>query len=69
MANGSTWVTQNETQVRSTLGLVPAYDNQNYFIASAGNAGEIWMSDGTASGTWVATSSFIVNSDFAANGY
>ena len=26
------------------------------------------MSDGTASGTWVATSSFIVNSDFAANG-
>ena len=57
VANGTTWATQDQTSVRTTLGLTNAYDFQNYFITTAGNAGELWMSDGTASGTWAATSS------------
>ena len=56
VANGTNWATQDPTTVRTTLGLTNAYDFQNYFITTAGNAGELWMSDGTASGTWAATS-------------
>ena len=55
VANGTNWATQDPTTVRSTLGLTNAYDFQNYFITAAGNAGQLWMSDGTASGTWAAT--------------
>ena len=40
-------------------GNVDGYDISQfgpYFITSPGNAGQLWMSDGTASGTWAATS-------------
>ena len=41
-------------------GNVDGYDISQfgpYFITSPGNNGQLWMSDGTASGTWAATSS------------
>jgi len=57
VANGTNWATQDESTVRSTLGLTTAYANQTYMISSDGTSGQIWTSDGSGAGTWTATSS------------
>jgi len=52
IADGATWATQDESTVRTTLGINNIY---TYGINSQGSWGELWMSDGSGRGQWSAT--------------
>jgi parallel beta-helix repeat protein len=61
---GGTGATSAEG-ARANLGLDNIY---TYGITSAGTAGNIWMSQGSGTGAWTSTSTFIFDTDFTANG-